>query len=197
MLALAQTANNPTPVLGRRIVGWGATGSGKTTFARNLGDLLGLEVIELDAIRHARSWDSTDWDDFRDQLTTLLSNSANGWVCDGSYSQISATYLSRADTLIWLHLPWRVSFWRLLKRTIRRARTGEFLYTKAGPRESWRLSFASKRSILWWSISHHRTGIKTVRERLSNLPESVPVYEFRSAREMNALLKELRPELSR
>ena len=197
MLALAQTANNPTPVLGRRIVVWGATGSGKTTLARNLGDLLGLEVIELDAIRHARSWDSTDWDDFRDQLTTLLSNSANGWVCDGSYSQISATYLSRADTLIWLHLPWRVSFWRLLKRTIRRARTGEFLYTKAGPRESWRLSFASKRSILWWSISHHRTGIKTVRERLSNLPESVPVYEFRSAREMNALLKELRPELSR
>ncbi len=159
--------------------------------------MLGLEVIELDAIRHARSWDSTDWDDFRDQLTTLLSNSANGWVCDGSYSQISATYLSRADTLIWLHLPWRVSFWRLLKRTIRRARTGEFLYTEAGPRESWRLSFASKRSILWWSISHHRTGIKTVRERLSNLPESVPVYEFRSAREMNALLKELRPELSR
>ena len=92
---MAQTANNPTPVLGRRIVVWGATGSGKTTFASNLGDLLGLEVIELGAIRHARSWDSTDWDDFRDQLTTLLSNSANGWVCDGSYSQISATYLSR------------------------------------------------------------------------------------------------------
>ncbi len=145
---MAQTSNNPTPALGRRIVVWGATGSGKSTFARSLGDSLGLDVIELDAIRHARGWDSTDWDDFRDQLTAQLNRSATGWVCEGSYSQISATYLSRADTLVWLRLPWRISFWRLLKRTLRRSWTREPLYHEAGPRESWRLSFASKHSIL-------------------------------------------------
>ncbi len=188
---MAENPNDTTPVLGRRIVVWGVTGSGKSSFARNLRDLLGLDVIELDAIRHAQGWDSTGWDDFRDQLTAQLTGSTNGWVCEGSYSQISATYLSRADTLVWLHLPWRVSFWRLLKRTIRHAWTSELLYTEAGPRESWRMSFASKHSIHWWSISHHRASIENIRQQLSSLAESVPIHEFRSAREVDALLKQL------
>jgi adenylate kinase family enzyme len=55
--------------VGRRIAVWGVTGSGKTTLAQRLGETLGLGVVELDAIRHARGWDSTDWPEFREVLT--------------------------------------------------------------------------------------------------------------------------------
>ena len=41
-------------VLGKRIVIFGATGSGKTTLARRLGETLGLPVMQLDSIRHER-----------------------------------------------------------------------------------------------------------------------------------------------
>lgn len=175
--------------LGRRVVVWGSTGAGKTTFSRLLGNTWGVRVVELDAIRHARGWDSTDWPDFRRQLTEMLDGQPEGWVTEGSYRPISDVYLSRADSLIWLRLPWRVSFWRLLKRTVARAWTNEPLYNENGPRESWRLSFLSPKSILWWSVSHHRLGVRNARERIAQLPETVRVYELRSSREVATFLR--------
>jgi adenylate kinase family enzyme len=183
-----QPHNGPIQV-GRHVVVWGATGSGKTTFTSRLGRSLGLHVVQLDAIRHEHGWDSTDWPEFRERLVATLETHAEGWVTDGSYSRISGEYLSRADSLIWLHLPWRLSFWRLLKRTVWRAWTGEPLYNESGPRESWRLSFTSSRSILWWSISHHRIGVRTTRERIAQLPPGVPAYELRSPAEVRAFLE--------
>jgi adenylate kinase family enzyme len=179
---------------GRRIVIWGATGSGKTTLSRRLGALLGLAVVELDAIRHAEGWDSTPWDEFRRRLSDKLDALPQGWVCDGSYSAISDIYLSSADTVVWLHLPWRTSFRRLLVRTVTRAWSQEPVFDERGPRESWRLSFLSSKSILWWSISHHRTGVRTVRQRLAMLPEHVRVYELRSPREVDAFFEGVKQE---
>jgi adenylate kinase family enzyme len=174
--------------LGRRIVIWGATGSGKTTLAGELGRRLGLGVVDLDAIRHADGWDSTPWDEFREQLAARLDGLSEGWVTAGSYSAIMDAYLSRADTLIWLRLPWRVSFWRLLKRTFARAWDGDELYPGSPARESWRLAFFSRRSILLWSITHHRRGARSTRYRIDTLPPDVRVYELRSADEVDALL---------
>jgi adenylate kinase family enzyme len=172
--------------VGRRIVVWGATGSGKTTFARRLGETLGLGMVDLDEIRHANGWDSTPYDEFRETLTGLLERYEEGWVTAGSYSAIMDVYLSRADTLVWLHLPWRTCFWRLFKRTVSRAWTGEPVYENSPARESWRLSFLSHNSILWWSIHHHRTGVRSTRQRIAELPSPVAVYELRSAREVGA-----------
>jgi adenylate kinase family enzyme len=176
---------------------WGATGSGKTTFTRRIGELLDLEVVELDSIRHATGWDSTDWPEFRLIVTERLDAAARGWVTDGSYSRISDVYLSRADTLIWLNLPWRVSFWRLFKRTVGRAITQEPLYNQNGPRESWRLSFLDSRSILWWSITHYRAHVRTTRERIAALRPGVKVYRLSSTRQVKGFLTELKAETAR
>jgi adenylate kinase family enzyme len=180
---------NETPIaLGRRIAVWGATGSGKTTFAQALGEALGLAVVDLDAIRHANGWDSTDWGEFREVLTRRLESHPEGWVTAGSYSAISDVYLSRIDTLVWLHLPWRISFWRLFWRSVSRAVTREPLYHEQGPRESWRLLFMDRKSILWWSISHHRAGVRNARERIAALPSSVRTYELKSSAEVDEFL---------
>ena len=178
-------------MIGRRIVVWGATGSGKTTLARRLGATLGLGVVDLDEIRHANGWDSTPYDEFREELTELLEGYSQGWVSAGSYSAIMDVYLSRADTIVWLHIPWRVSFWRVLKRTVSRAWTKEPVYENSPARESWRLSFLSRNSILWWSIHHHRAGVRSIRRRLAELPPSIDVFELRSEEDVAAFLDHL------
>ena len=183
------------PVLGRRIVVWGVTGSGKTTLARELSEVLGLTRIELDAIFWKPGWVETPDDEFRAKLRAVIDSATEGWVLDGSYSRVSDIYLAEADTLLWIHLPWRVTFWRLLQRTVSRAWTREPLYYEGGPQESWRLSFFDRKSILWWSITHHRTGTLVAAERIAALPERIRRVELRSAREVDVLLRSAREGL--
>ena len=177
--------------LGRRIVIWGATGSGKTTLGRRLSKALNLHRVDLDEIRHARGFESVEYDEFRERLTTILDeHSAGGWVVSGSYSEISDVYLSRADTLIWLNMPWRISFWRLFKRTVVRAYARSELYPGSPARESWRLSFFSRRSILLWSVTHYRSHVERTRSRLDAMRDRpIRIVELRSAREVAALLR--------
>jgi len=177
--------------LGRRIVVWGATGSGKTTLARRLSEALGLPAIELDAIRHHGAWDAVDFPEMRNVLRERLAACPGGWIVDGSYSPTHDLYLPSADTLIWLHLPWRVSFWRLFKRTVSRAWTREPVYNEDGPRESWLLTFLTRRSILWWSITNHRNNVRHARERIASHAPRVRVYELRSWREVRDFVRQV------
>ena len=174
--------------MGRRIVVWGATGSGKTSMGRTIAESLGLGFVELDAIRHHTGWDSTPWEEFRTILSERLETLHDGWVCDGAYPQVMDIVLARTDTLVWLHLPFRVTFCRLLKRTIVGAWTREPLYNPDGPSESWRMTFLSRRSILWWAITSHGPRERQIPERIAALPPAVRVYELRSAREVREFL---------
>ena len=178
-----------TPI-GRRIAVYGQTGSGKSTLARELADRLGLPVIELDALFHRPNWEQPPEDEFRAKVLAELDESADGWVCDGNYSMVREIVLSRVDTIVRLRLPWRVSFWRLLKRTITRARTKDSLW--GTNYESWRMGFLSKDSILLWSITHHRAHARNVERDLERIPHRASVIELRSAREVAAFLASVR-----
>src|SRR5688572_17867037 len=173
--------------VGRRVLVWGATGSGKTTFARRLGAMLGLPAIELDALFWNANWVDTPAEEFKARVSAALASAAGGWVCDGNYrGRLGDLALTQADTVVWLHLPWRVSFWRVFKRTVGRAWTKEQMW--AGNTESWRLGFMSKDSILWWSISHHQDAVRNARAGLATLGSGQQAYELRSAREVEAFL---------
>ena len=178
-----------TPI-GRRIAVYGQTGSGKSTLARELGDRLGLPVIELDALFHRPNWEPTPEDEFRAKVLAELDKSADGWVCDGNYSMVREIVLPRVDTIVRLRLPWRVSFWRLLKRTITRAWTKEPLW--GINYESWRLALLSRDSILLWSITHHRAHARNVERDLERIPHRASVIELHSSREVTAFLRSVR-----
>jgi adenylate kinase family enzyme len=193
----AATADVPI-VLGHRIVIYGATGSGKTTLARRLGEILGLGVIELDAIRHDGAFDATPWDEMRQRIEAAIETYPVGWVCEGNYNRVRNVSLSRADTLISLDLPWRTSFWRLLKRTVHRVRTREPLFAPNGPRETWRGTFLSRQSILLWSITDHQRRKRTTAQAIADAPVRARVYRLRTPRDVAALLRaaERQTELS-
>jgi adenylate kinase family enzyme len=164
------------------------TGSGKTTLARRLAEILRLPAIELDAIFWQPNWQATPAPEFKAKVQAALDAYPRGWVCDGTYhGRLGDLVLSQCDSAIWLHIPWRVSFWRLLKRTVSRAWSREPLWN--GNKESWRLSFLSRDSVLLWSISHHRAGIESMRRHLAGLPPAVAVYDLRSSRDVEAFLK--------
>ena len=110
----------------QRIVVVGTSGSGKTTVAARIAKELGLLHIELDSIHWLPNWTELPDEEFRTQVAEKIT--VDRWVADGNYKPVRDLLWRRADTLVWLDLPFRVVFWRVVKRTIRRVWTGEELW---------------------------------------------------------------------
>ena len=175
--------------IGQRIVVYGPSGSGKSTVARQIAAALTLPVVELDALFHRPNWQPTPEDEFRAKILEALGRHDRGWVCDGNYDLARDLILPLAETVVWLRLPFRVVYGRLLKRTITRFRTRELLWETN--RESFRQTFLSRDSILLWGISHWRAHFRNVRQALKQIPHHATVVELYSMRDVEQLLASL------
>ncbi len=148
----------------RRINVIGTTGSGKTTFAARLADIMGTEHIELDAIHWQPGWTPIDPDEFRRIVAEKVA--AESWVVDGQYSQVVRPLVwERADTVVWLNFSFPVMFWRLIRRTARRVVTRKPMWNDN--RESLRDVF-SRDSILWWQLKTFRSKRRRYPEELAD-----------------------------
>jgi len=175
--------------IGRRIVVYGPTGSGKTVIASRIAQSIGLSHIELDAVFWTPQWVQKPLEEFRAEVSTLLSTCTGGWVCDGNYRWVRDLTLPLADTVVWLRPPYRVAFWRLLKRTIIRCWKRELLW--GTNRESWRKAFLSCDSLLLYQVTHWRRHHEGTKRVLGEISHQVLVLELRSVREIEVFLLSL------
>lgn len=139
----------------KRVAIVGASGTGKTTLAVELERRLGLERLELDAIFHQPDWTELEDAEFRRQVATFVTEHER-WVVDGNYRRVQNTLFRHADTVVWLDLSRREYMPGLVRRTVRRAVTGEELWN--GNREQVRdlVSVDPNRSIIAWSWAKQR-----------------------------------------
>jgi len=100
----------------RRILVFGAPGTGKSTLARAVAARLGLPVIHLDAEFWRPGWVEPAKDEWQAQVAMLAARDA--WVMDGNYSNTWNLRLPRAHAVVWLDLPRSIYFARTLLRTI-------------------------------------------------------------------------------
>lgn len=110
----------------RRVVVVGTSGTGKTTVASRIAAALGAPHVELDSLHWEPGWTEAPVDVFRSR--TIEATSGESWVADGNYSVVRDILWGRADTVVWLDYPFRVAFWRTLRRTVRRILTREELW---------------------------------------------------------------------
>ena len=87
-----------------------------------------MRVVELDALFHQPDWQPTPVAEFRVKVAGALDEGGEVWICVGNYtSMVGDIVLPRAETIPWLRLPFWLTFWRLLKRTVTRAWSRELL----------------------------------------------------------------------
>ena len=140
--------------MGRRINVKGTSGSGKTTFARELARRLELPFVELDALHHGPNWYQPTAEEFSARVREAIDARPDGWVIDGNYeSKLGDLVLRQADTIVWLDLPFALKFRRLWRRTIGRIRDDVELWS--GNRESWRGAFWGRESLFMWTLRSH------------------------------------------
>lgn len=178
------------PDSARRIAVYGPTGSGKTSLAAEIARRLGLAHVELDAIFWLPDWEEKPVAEFRTEVAATLAGHTGGWVADGNYSQVRDVVLAEADMVVWLHLPLRVTFWRLLKRAVGRGLRRQSLW--GTNYESLRLSFFSRDSLLLYSLSKGRHSGERARYLRNSIPPHIPLHELRSGRQVKAFLGSLK-----
>jgi adenylate kinase family enzyme len=138
----------PFPIPGSRIAITGTTGSGKTTLGDELGQILGIPHIELDAIFWQPGWVEREREEFHRLAADALSIPA--WVVDGNYRSVRDLTWGQADTLVWLDYPFFFIFFRLLFRTLKRIRTKEELWGYNV--ETYDTALFSRDSIIVWFL---------------------------------------------
>ena len=100
----------------KRVLVIGPGGSGKSTFARRLGQRLGLEVKHLDSFYWRAGWTKPSNEDWLKTVNELISGET--WIIDGNYSGTLAQRIERCDTVIFLDMPRLLCMWRITKRRV-------------------------------------------------------------------------------
>lgn len=103
----------------------GASGVGKSTFARALSARWALPYTEIDALHWGDGWMPRPT--FLDEAAAVAA--AESWVAEFQYSAIRPTFAARAQLLIHLDYPRPVVLWRVLLRTVRRRLHRERLWS--------------------------------------------------------------------
>lgn len=171
-----------------RVLVYGVTGSGKTTAAVRLGEVLGLPVrLVDDEVGWLPGWVERPTEEQRQIVSELVAGER--WLLDSAYAKWSDLVLPRVEVVVALDYPRLLSLARLLRRTAHRW----LLRTEVcnGNRETLR-QIVSRESILVW---HFRSFARKRRRILAweGEPAGIPVLRLTHPRELGRLLRELGP----
>ena len=183
-------ATDPLPHHPRRVVVAGVSGTGKTTRAAHLALVLGTEHVEIDALFHGPGW--VPRSSFADDVDAFTSQPT--WVTEWQYSSARPLLVDRADLLVWLDLPFRVTLRRLVRRTVRRRFSSEPLWN--GNREAPLHRFLLDRDhVVRWAIRTRHRLQELVPATAAERPDLV-VVRLRTQREVDLWLGRLSRSLA-
>lgn len=168
-----------------RVVLHGVTGSGKSTLAARLAGLTGAPHVSVDDLMWRPGWVQLTADEQVEAIRPWAERPA--WVMDSLWTATRPVVLPRADLLVTLDYPRRVSLRRLVRRTLRRLRTGEECC--GGNTESWRQALSSDSILAWHVRSFERKH--TEAETWAAGAGGPPVVRFTSPREVETWLRTL------
>jgi len=197
----AEASASAHAVLGERIHVVGNSNAGKSTLAARLSKLLGLPLVELDAINWQPGWvglNATAPHEFQSRLAAATSG--DRWVVAGSYHSFAQrTFWGRLQTLVWLDLPRHLLVARMLKRSWARSRSRELLWG-SNREKFWPQLMVWRRdeSLLWWIVTQHA---RKRRELLAAMTDprwrQIRFIRLTSTREVEQLVASLEASFKR
>ncbi|QGQ97293.1 AAA family ATPase [Paenibacillus psychroresistens] len=112
----------------KKVLILGFSGSGKSTFARQLGNAINIPVIHLDTVYWKPGWVASNKQEWDKVITMLLEQEE--YIIDGNYPTSLNRRLLEADTVFYFDLSIFLCLYRVLKRRL--STQGETAIDRAG-----------------------------------------------------------------
>lgn len=102
----------------KKIAVFGKPGSGKSTLSKNLASATNIRLHALDSILYSKNGNLVDRKTYDEEHENILSSES--WIIDG-FGPIGSfdKRLDAADTLIYIELPYVISYWLVTKRLLK------------------------------------------------------------------------------
>jgi adenylate kinase family enzyme len=166
-----------------RILVLGPSGSGKSTVGKRIGRILGIPIVHLDMHYWQPNWMETPKDEWLDKVKKLITSET--WVMDGNYTSTLKMRAEAADTLIFLDMTRRLSYFRVVVRYLKnRGKTRPDV--TEGCQEKIDLDF------IRWIWNYPDTRKPAIFRFLEKLKTSKNVYILSNQNEIEEFLEALR-----
>jgi adenylate kinase family enzyme len=161
---------------------------GKSTLSNALSNKFHLVRIELDAIHWQPNWIELSDNEFKTEVAKQIQSAKKKWVVDGNYHGIVGDLImNQANTIIWIDLNWKTILYRIIKRSIKRAITKEFVC--GTNKESFKRTFFTKDSIIWFYFANKKDITSRTGIFLEKIPENTHLIHIKTTKELNDFYK--------
>ena len=162
-----------------RVVIFGSSGAGKSTFSARLAPLLDLPLVHLDKLYWLPGWQPRSEQEWISMME--LEVKKDRWLMDGNYGNTLDLRLRRADCLLWFDLPRWLCLCRVLKRVL--TGYGEVRPDLApGCPEKWDGEFMR---YVW---NFNKQTMPPILEKIADAPTTMSVIRLRRPADIKALL---------
>ncbi|MEH6477332.1 MAG: hypothetical protein V7727_16690 [Sneathiella sp.] len=167
----------------KKIAVFGKPGSGKSTLSKRLASATEIKLHALDSIEFKKNGERVERQIFDEEHENLLSN--DSWIIEG-FGPLGSFYkrLEAADTLIYIELPYSVSYWLVTKRFLK----GLFIKPEGWPEGS---------SILKGTLESYKVlrlcpkfWNDSFIQKLEKISPNKTLYVIRSVSELNNFIDE-------
>lgn len=171
----------------KKIVVFGKPGSGKSTFSKQLEKVAGIPLYPLDLIEYQANGEKVSTARYSQIHAELLAKES--WIIEGLGSLESFWQrVNAADTLIYIDLPYRVSYWWVVKRCL----LGVFVKPEGWPKgssiikgtiASWKYLGLSKK---FWT--------EALFEKITVEAKDKQIYRIRTVKALNEFISQFMSE---
>jgi adenylate kinase family enzyme len=165
----------------KKVIIIGSAGAGKSTFAKKLGKITGLEVIHLDALFWKEGWVPTGREEWIRVQERLLQKEQ--WILDGNYGGTMDMRIEASDTIFFLNYSTvRCLYGALKRRVINQGRTRPDMAAGCPERLDWQF--------LRWIARYRRDKVPGILAKLSGL-KGKEVYILHQPKEAEDIISKL------
>jgi adenylate kinase family enzyme len=159
----------------KRIQVIGCGGAGKSTLAKSLGDLLGIEVYHLDTLFWLPNWQESSMEEFRQKVDAILEKEQ--WIMDGNYGATMRHRAEHSDLVIYLDFPTLTCLTgAIVRRFVYHNKSRPDMTEGNYERLEWRF--------IKWVLTYRRLRRPVILAMLNELPAHCEVVVLKSRREV-------------